>query len=132
MQGTAGADLEGAEPKEAKKGSAGEAGVGVGGSSAAGKRLQSGLWKSCWSSQVWSRVVVWSWGWAVVVFGAVCLFVCDCLSLSFPLTWVVWAQSDSLKLQPLSSSCSVTELCCFGNHVLPSRYERAVFLMFPA
>lgn len=61
-----------------------------------------------------------------------CLFVCDCLSLSFPLTWVVWAQSDSLKLQPLSSSCSVIELCCFGNHVLPSRYERAVFLMFPA
>lgn len=75
MQGTAGADLEGAEPKEAKKGSAGEAGVGVGGSSAAGKRLQSGLWKSCWSSQVWSRVVVWSWGWAAVVLGAVCLFV---------------------------------------------------------
>lgn len=61
----------------------------------------------------------------------VCLFVIVFLYL-FLLTWVVWAQSDSLKLQPLSSSCSVTELCCFGNHVLPSRYERAVFLMFPA
>uniref|UniRef100_A0A669P9X4 Tyrosine-protein kinase receptor n=2 Tax=Phasianidae TaxID=9005 RepID=A0A669P9X4_PHACC len=37
VQGTAGADLEGAEPKEARKGSAGEAGAGIGGSSALGR-----------------------------------------------------------------------------------------------